>query len=234
MRGYRNKEDLLWDIPVTNPDLLKSKHTTQPNKSGLYSVIPNKKYTPAAKSPRTSMFNYKKAVRSKQYDNIFESFNDIIDHNEFLNTITAVKKQECQKSPNHKLSVIIRKNQTKHELATFLIAACFNPVRSTLLQAIRNNHFTTWPGMDYKFMSKHLTENINSAKGHLNQERQGLQSTKVNLPKLFDEPATAIASRIEKLKLQYPNIQGLKKLLETDILDDAFPLSDSPNKNHMM
>ena len=36
LRGYRNKEDLLWDILVTNSDLLKYKNETRINNAGLY------------------------------------------------------------------------------------------------------------------------------------------------------------------------------------------------------
>ena len=69
-------------------------------------------------------------------------------------------------------------NKTKHDLTIFLTAVYFNPVWSTLLQSIRNDHFTTWYGIEYEFISKRLIEDINSAEGYLNQERQCLQSTK--------------------------------------------------------
>ena len=107
------------------------------------------------------------------------------------------KKLDARDHTQHKLALIIRKDKTKHDLATFLVAACFNPVRSTLLSAIRNNHFTSWPGMDEKFMKKFITPSISSAKGHLNQERQGLQSTKQHLH-LFTENPTEIKEKHEK------------------------------------
>jgi len=74
--------------------------------------------------------------------------------------------------------LITRKDQTKGDLASFLLAACFSPVCSTLLAAIKNNHLTTWPGMEHKFMKQHISDVILSDKGHLNQDRQGLQPTK--------------------------------------------------------
>ena len=42
-----------------------------------------------------------------------------------------------------KLAVIIRKNQTKTDLARYLHAACFSPVRSTWKEGIENNPFST-------------------------------------------------------------------------------------------
>ena len=38
MEGFRNKEHKLWDVPVHNPDLLKSENMTIPKHAGLYST----------------------------------------------------------------------------------------------------------------------------------------------------------------------------------------------------
>jgi hypothetical protein len=35
--------------------------------------------------------------------------------------------------------------RTQHELIQYLHATCFSPNESTWIQAIKNNHFTTWP-----------------------------------------------------------------------------------------
>jgi hypothetical protein len=53
-----------------------------------------------------------------------------------------------------------------------------------LIAAIKKNHFTTWPGLTVKAVKKHLPPCVATAKGHLNQEMQGLQSTK----KIEDDP----------------------------------------------
>jgi len=53
----------------------------------------------------------------------------------------------------------------------FLHAALFSPVPSTLLKAIRNGHFATWPGLTAANVSKHLPKSMAMAKGHLNQVR---------------------------------------------------------------
>ena len=142
--------------------------------------------------------------------------------------IAAQHKMDTRDKQLHILALIIWKNETKHDLATFLTAACFNPVKSTLLHAIKNNHFTTWPGMDEKFIRKYLTPSILSAKGHLNQERQGLQSTK-RLLNIFTSTNSDIKEKIAKLKVQFPTINGVQNLIEADIHNDAFPLSEVPN-----
>ena len=79
---------------------------------------------------------------------------------------------------NEKINVIIKKDNKKEELAQFLHAACFSPVLSTFIKAIDNGHFVSWPGLTSKLVKRHLKPSIATSKGHINQERQKLQSTK--------------------------------------------------------
>ena len=72
---------------------------------------------------------------------------------------------------SRKINIIICEWQIKEDLANFLHAACFSPVKSAFLQVIKNNHVTIWPGLDYKFISKHLHPSMATAKEHMNQER---------------------------------------------------------------
>ena len=107
------------------------------------------------------------------------------------------------KKTTSSLAVIIRKNETKTDLATYLHAACFSPVVSTFIKAINNNHFTTWPGLTAAIISKYLPASLATAKAHINQERQKLQSTKQTQP--------------------------VVQVKEEDSDKDAFPTSDAPN-----
>ena len=75
------------------------------------------------------------------------------------------------------LAVIIRKDTTKSDLAQYLHAACFSPVLNTWEKAIKNNHFSTWPGLTAHLVCKHLPISPSTVQGHLKQEQQGLQST---------------------------------------------------------
>ena len=79
-------------------------------------------------------------------------------------------KEDRRTSEKHsrKLNVIICEQHTKEDLAKFLHAACFSPVKSTCFQAINNNYSTTWNGIDYKFISKHLHPSMATAKEHMN------------------------------------------------------------------
>ena len=61
---------------------------------------------------------------------------------------------------SNKLNVIIRKDKTKSDLAGFLHGAMGSVVPSTWIKAIKNNQFTTWPGLTGKLVKKHLIPTI--------------------------------------------------------------------------
>ena len=78
----------------------------------------------------------------------------------------------------HACNAIIRKDTNKKFLADYIYKSCFSPPLSTLLKAINNNHFLGWPGIDDTSIKRLLSETMATAKGHLDQEQQHLQTTK--------------------------------------------------------
>ena len=74
-----------------------------------------------------------------------------------------------QPIPEHSISVIIRKNETKTDLFSYLHAACFSTVHSTLIKSIKNNQFTTWPTLTSTLFTKQLSTGITITKEHTNQ-----------------------------------------------------------------
>ena len=79
---------------------------------------------------------------------------------------------------DQKLAVIIRKKQTHRDLAKYLHTAFYSPVKSTWEQAIKKDHFITWPGLTPQLLQKHLLPSTATVQGHNYWERQNLQSTK--------------------------------------------------------
>ena len=71
------------------------------------------------------------------------------------------------------LSVIIRKNQTKTDLARYLHAAWFFPIKSTWKKGIENNHFSKWPGLTSRLILKHLPRSQATVQGHIRRENKG-------------------------------------------------------------
>jgi hypothetical protein len=76
-------------------------------------------------------------------------------------------------------------NSNQKDLINYLHAACLSPVKSTWITAIKNGHFTSWPGLIEHAVEKHLSKSTSATKGHLNQHRQHARSTKVKDPKVI-------------------------------------------------
>ena len=181
----------------------------------------------------TKKYN-KRKEKQERFKNIFRSFDNIVDLYECDYEINIQDKISWISDRQHKLSDIIRKDQTKRDLTNFLLAACYSPVCLTLLSIIKNHHFTTWLGMEHNFMKRRVTYILPSAKGHLNQKRQGFQSTKIPKQEIFEADHATILKHITNLKKQAPPTQSLEETIVQDIQDEAFPPSESPNLKKIM
>jgi hypothetical protein len=53
----------------------------------------------------------------------------------------------------------------------------FSPTKSALLQAVKNGHLITWPGLTEQAINKHLKMMPVTAMGHLHQLRHNIRST---------------------------------------------------------
>jgi hypothetical protein len=71
------------------------------------------------------------------------------------------------------------------DLINYLHAACFSPVKSTWITAIKNGNFTPWPVLTEQAAENHLSKSTSTTKGHLNQQRKNARTTKVKDPKVI-------------------------------------------------
>jgi hypothetical protein len=62
-------------------------------------------------------------------------------------------------------------------LVHFLHKSLFSPTKSALLQAVKNGHLVTWPGLTEDAIHKHLKLTPATAMGHLDQRRQSIRPT---------------------------------------------------------
>ena len=76
------------------------------------------------------------------------------------------------------INIIVNKTQSKTNLAKYLHGCAFSTIISTFKTAIGKGNFVTWPGIDSLNFEKLVGTARATIKGHLDQERQGLQSTK--------------------------------------------------------
>jgi hypothetical protein len=90
------------------------------------------------------------------------------------------EKQEVQCNHAHD-------NNNQKDLINYLHAACFSPVKSTWVTAIKNGNFSSWPGLIEHAVEKHLSKTAATTKGHLNQQRQNARTTKINTTKAINQ-----------------------------------------------
>jgi hypothetical protein len=77
-------------------------------------------------------------------------------------------------------------SNNQKDLTNYLHAACFSPVKSTLIKAIKNGFFSSWPGLNEHSVEKYLSKSTSTAKGHLNQQIQNARTTKIKDAQLID------------------------------------------------
>jgi hypothetical protein len=59
-------------------------------------------------------------------------------------------------------------------LVHYLHKALFSPTKAAMLQAVKDGHLITWPGLPEDAINKHLKVTPATAMGHMNQRRQNI------------------------------------------------------------
>jgi hypothetical protein len=112
--------------------------------------------------------------------------------------VTVTKNEECvmrgSRDPKSRLwRVDLKQKLENHEIQcnhahhnnnqkfsiNYLHAACFSPVKSTWITAIKNGNFLSWPGLTDHAVEKHLSKSTATTKGHLNRQRQNARTTQI-------------------------------------------------------
>jgi hypothetical protein len=92
---------------------------------------------------------------------------------------------------------------TMRDHILFLHASmCFSPTLETWLLAISRGHFITWPGLTTANVRRYLPKSEATAKGHLDQQRKNLRSTKQNLKRGGSRLPPNTGNRTNKLCLR--------------------------------
>ena len=127
------------------------------------------------------------------------------------------------------MNIIVDKTQLKSDLARYLHGCAFSPVISTFKTAIGKGNFVTWPGIDSINFKKLVGPTVPTSKGHLDQERQGLQSTKTNI-KLENAHADAFPDKDIKSRTYGITITELKNVAYSDLTGQFPHVSSRGNK----
>jgi hypothetical protein len=65
-------------------------------------------------------------------------------------------------------------------LVNYFHKAMFSPTKSAVLQAVKNGHLVTWPGLTENAINKNIKLTPATTMGHMNQRRKNIRSTSKN------------------------------------------------------
>jgi hypothetical protein len=98
-----------------------------------------------------------------------------------------------------------------------------------MLQAVKDVHLITWPGLTENAINKHLKLTPATAMGHLNQRRQNIRSTSKTPPEKQQSPDLDLGS---KTHLLYAVVAAQAQLY-TDLMG-KFPVRSSKGNSYVM
>jgi hypothetical protein len=111
----------------------------------------------------------------------------------------------------------------------YLHKALFSPTKSAMLQAVKDGHLITWPGLTEDAINKHLKLTPATAMGYLNQRRQNIRSTSKAAIEKQPTPNTDVGT---KTHLVYAVVVDQGQLY-TD-LTGKFPVRSSKGNSYVM
>jgi hypothetical protein len=130
---------------------------------------------------------------------------------------------------HHAVANNVYKLRNTGALVHYLHKALFSPTKSALLQAVKNGHLVTWPGLTEDAIHKHLKLTPATAMGHINQRRQNIRFT----PKTpIEDVPTTDTNLGTKTHLVYGVLVDQGQLY-TD-LTEKFPVRSSKGNSYVM
>jgi hypothetical protein len=118
-------------------------------------------------------------------------------------------------------------------LVHYLHKTLFSPTKSAFLQAVKNGHLVTWPGLTEEAINKHLKLTPATAMGQMNQRRQNIRSTsKPPITAAIDDVPATNTNLGTKTHLVYAVLVDQGQLY-TD-LTGKFPVRPSKGNSYVM
>jgi hypothetical protein len=114
-------------------------------------------------------------------------------------------------------------------LIYYLHRALCSPTKSAMLQAVKDGHLITWPGLTEDAINKHLKLTPATAMGHMNQRRQEIRSTSKAPTEKQQPPDTDLGTNTH---LVYTVVVDQGQLY-TD-LTGKFPVQSSKGNSYVM
>jgi hypothetical protein len=91
--------------------------------------------------------------------------------------IWRINLRQDNQQIHHPVANNVHELRNTGALVHYLHKALFSPTKSALIQAVKNGHLITWPGLTEHAIHKHLKITPATVIGHINQLRQNIRST---------------------------------------------------------
>jgi hypothetical protein len=114
-------------------------------------------------------------------------------------------------------------------LIHYLQKALFRPTKAAMLQAVKDGHLITWPGLTEDAINKYLKLTPATAMGHMNQRRQNIRSTSRASIEKQQPPDTDLGANTH---LVYAVVADQAQLYAN--LTGKFPVRSSKGNSYVM
>jgi hypothetical protein len=141
----------------------------------------------------------------------------------YLNT--NLWRINLKQTNNHKPGPIANNVYELHNTGAFvqyLYKALFSPAKSAMLQAVKDGHLITWPGLTEDAINKHLKLTPATAMGHMNQRRKNIISTSKAPIEKQPAPVHLVYAVLVDQGQLYTDLKG------------KFPVRSSKGKSYVM
>jgi hypothetical protein len=145
---------------------------------------------------------------------------------------TGLWRINLKQTNNHKPEPIannVYELRNTGALVHYLHKVLFSPTKSAMLQAVKDGHLITWPGLTEDVINKHLKLTPATAMGHMNQRRQNKRSTSKDPVEKQPTPDTDLGT---KTHLMYAVVVDQSQLYTN--LTGKFPVRSSRGNSYIM
>ena len=157
------------------------------------------------------------------------------EHGRYRIPLTQHKGQWQPRQPTKRAKAALHQANSVYDLPTteqaikWMHAVCGYPVKSTWLKAVKAGNFVGWPLLTEHNVKKYYPETTETPKGHLNQSRKNVRSTKAQP---FEEVQTN-QLRGRKVKDIYTKIYDVRETVYTD-QTGQFPVRSQAGNKYIM
>jgi hypothetical protein len=157
------------------------------------------------------------------------------DHGRYRIPLTQHRDNWRPRHPSKRAKTVLQQANSVYDLPSteqaikWLHAVCGYPVKSTWLKAIKAGNFIGWPLLTEHNVKKHYPETCETPKGHLNQSRKNVRSTK---PKPFEEVHSNQLPG-HKIKDIYTKVYDVRDTVFTD-QTGQFPTRSQAGNKYLM